>query len=111
MQTKLIYNFRNLYNIKIQAMFSNLLVQLNNPGLLGCTTLIRVHQLQSDLFLHKYSLEYWPCDISKGFRTVLVPYYQSYLLFTSHYPSIYLENMIYKEVLCQYSLFSLLLNT
>ena len=29
---------------------------------------IRIRQLQSDLFLYKYSLEYWPFDQSQPFQ-------------------------------------------
>ncbi len=71
MQIRLIYNFHNLYDVKIQVIFFNLLVQLNDPGLVGHTILICIWQLQSALYLYKSPLEYWSFDHIQTFHDSL----------------------------------------
>ncbi len=83
-QTRLLYNFRNLYDVKLQAIFSNLTIQLNNSGLLWRTMRIQVYQLQSDLFLHKCPLEYWLFDWSQ-------PFHNSFNALLSVLPSLHLS--------------------
>ena len=42
-----IYNFRDMFEVQLQAQFSNFIVQLNNSGLLGQITHFRLACLQS----------------------------------------------------------------
>jgi len=43
----LIYNFRDLYNIQIQAKYSNLLIQFNDNTIVSNTTHICLKKLQT----------------------------------------------------------------
>ena len=45
-------------------MFTNFLCQLNDPSITGRTTLIRLHQFQSYLYLPDTSLNFWPFNLS-----------------------------------------------
>jgi len=56
----LIYNFRDLYNVQIQAKYSNLLIQLNDNTIVSDTIHIRLRKLQSIWWLDKNPLISWP---------------------------------------------------
>jgi ribonuclease HI len=68
LHNNLIYHFRKLFNNQIQAMFTNLCVQLNDNTVVGISTIIRVLQLQKKLFLNKSPLISWPFTMDHQFR-------------------------------------------
>src|SRR6266511_1391930 len=68
MHNTLIYNFRKLYNNQIQAMFTNLCVQLNDPMILGRSTSVRLLQLQKKYWLNESPLVKWPFNKQHNFQ-------------------------------------------
>src|SRR2546421_5814407 len=54
-----IYNFRDMFEVQLQAQFSNFIVQLNNSGLLGQITHFRLACLQSKEGLNITPLLAW----------------------------------------------------
>src|SRR5436190_4356549 len=60
MESDLIYNFRDFYEVQLQAKITNFMVQINDKNLLGRLTNIRLLQLQSREFLHVSPLLFWP---------------------------------------------------
>jgi ribonuclease HI len=67
---RLIYHFRDLYEVQLQSKISNFLVQLNDSGLLGSINNIRLLQLQFQEWLPTSPLISWPYDkINKRFSS------------------------------------------
>src|SRR6266498_2995234 len=62
-----LYNFRNFYDVQIQAKLTNFIIQINIPGLLGDITKIRLQQIQQDKWLQYNPLYQWPYSMSTGF--------------------------------------------
>src|SRR5581483_1563137 len=71
----LIYRFRNLWDVQNQSKITNFTIQLNDNGLLGTITDIRLKQLQFREWLKNTPLFDWPYDI------VPKKFYSSYLAF------------------------------
>jgi len=62
-----LYNFRNFYDVQIQAKLTNFIIQINTPDLLGDITKIRLQQIQQDRWLRYNPLYQWPYSMSTGF--------------------------------------------
>ena len=60
MESNLIYNFRDFYEVQLQSKISNFMIQVNDTGLLGRLTDIRLRQLQQREWLHISPLLSWP---------------------------------------------------
>jgi len=45
---RLLYNFRDLYDVTLQSKISQLYIQINDRNLLGLTTQIRLKQIQDE---------------------------------------------------------------
>jgi len=62
-----LYNFRNFYDVQIQAKLTNFIIQINTLGLLGNITKIRLQQIQQDRWLRYNPLYQWPYSMTTGF--------------------------------------------
>ncbi len=51
LSTSLLFNFRSLYEVKVDSMFTNLVYLLNDTNLAGLIIKIRIRQLQTHLHL------------------------------------------------------------
>ena len=60
MESNLIYNFRDFYEVQLQSKISNFLIQVNDTALMGLITEIRLRQLQQSEWLHISPLLSWP---------------------------------------------------
>ena len=58
----MIYNYRDLYGVQLQAKLSNFQVAVNHPLLLGKITHLRLLQLQTASGLANTPLNSWPVD-------------------------------------------------
>ena len=67
MENCYIYNFRDLYEVQKQSKITNFFIQLNNKGLLGQVTNIRIKQIQLQEWLTTSPLlEWYHKDITKN---------------------------------------------
>ncbi|CAJ0825551.1 9435_t:CDS:2, partial [Entrophospora sp. SA101] len=57
---RMIYNYRNLYEVQLQFKITNFYIQLNDQKLLGNITDIRLKQIQHNEWLCKSPLIEWP---------------------------------------------------
>ncbi|CAJ0831519.1 3390_t:CDS:2, partial [Entrophospora sp. SA101] len=57
---RMIYNYRNLYEVQLQSKITNFYIQLNDQKLLGNITDIHLKQIQHNEWLHKSPLIEWP---------------------------------------------------
>ena len=57
---RMIYNYRNLYEVQLQSKITNFYIQLNDKRLLGNITDIRLKQIQHNEWLRKSPLIEWP---------------------------------------------------
>jgi hypothetical protein len=69
---KEIYHIIDFYQRQAENHITNLLFRLNNTGLLGQTTEIRLRQLQSIEWLHDNPLEIWNYNNENSFRNNLI---------------------------------------
>jgi len=69
-----IYNFRDMFEVQLQAQFSNFAVQLNHPGLLGQITAYRLAHIQSKECLNITPLLFTKTNLStKYYKTSFIP--------------------------------------
>src|ERR1044071_8797599 len=69
-----IYNFRNMFEVQLQAQFSNFIVQLNNSNLLGQITLYRLAHIQLKEGLNTSPLLAWDKLFpAKRYKTSFIP--------------------------------------
>ena len=69
---KQIYNMINFYDRQTENHVSNLLLRLNDLGILGLTTEIRLRQLQQKEWLHDCPLEVWNYNNVNTFKYNLI---------------------------------------
>ena len=68
LENRLIYNFRDFYEVQLQSKITNFLIQVNNTRLLGDITDLRIKQLQTSEWLQYSPLHSWPyTNIPKRF--------------------------------------------
>src|ERR1044072_6945150 len=60
LENRLLYNFRDFYEVQLQSKISNFLIQINSNNLLGEITNIRIKQLQTREWLQYSPLFSWP---------------------------------------------------
>jgi ribonuclease HI len=68
LENRYIYNFRDLYEVQLQSKITNFFIQLNDRGLLGCITNIRIQQLQMQEWLATSPLHDWPYNELKHYH-------------------------------------------
>jgi ribonuclease HI len=66
LENRLIYNFRDLYEVQKQSKITNFLIQINDKDLLGRITNIRLKQLQTQEWLVTSPLVNWHYNEVKG---------------------------------------------
>ena len=73
LENNLIYSFRDFYEVQLQSKITNFLIQINDKGLMGKLTDIRLCQLQFLEWLPTSPLISWP------YRTIPNAHKKSYL--------------------------------
>ena len=64
MDNRNLYDFRNLYDLQIQAKITNFLVQINAEDILGEVTEIRIKQIQSEMIYTRSIFLDWEENLS-----------------------------------------------
>src|SRR5437764_5253222 len=73
LENRLIYNFRDFYEVQLQSKITNFLIQVNDTRLLGDITNIRIKQLQTSEWLQYSPLLCWP------YNNIKIRHYKSFV--------------------------------
>ena len=67
-----VYSYRDLFEVQLQSKITNFIIQINDKGLLGTVTDIRLKQLQSQMWLRSSPLVEWYYDTFEAKRKLVI---------------------------------------